>query len=76
MARSREATTSAEGILAKRRALLIMPALNDPAIEAALSSGGNDGVFVARVLLAAEPAVSLNLADDMRALLISVREGG
>jgi hypothetical protein len=53
-----------------------MPALNDPAIEAALSSGGNDGVFVARVLLAAEPAVSLNLADDMRALLISVREGG
>lgn len=62
-------------ILAERRALLKMPTLNAPAIETALASGGKDGAFVARVLLAAEHAVSLNLADDMRGFLISVRDG-
>lgn len=62
-------------ILAERRALLKMPTLNAPAIETALASGGEDGAFVARVLLAAEHAVSLNLADDMRGFLISVRDG-
>ena len=63
-------------ILAERRALLIMPTLNGPAIETALARETNDGVFVARVLLAAEPSVSLDLADDMRDFLISVRDGG
>lgn len=73
---ARRVRTDWTTVMAERRALLVMPMINAPAIEAALASGGDDGAFIARVLLAAEPAVSLNLADDMRQFLISVRDGG
>ncbi len=59
-------------ILATRRALLIMPMLNVPLIESALASGGEDAAFIARVLLAAERAVSVGLAAEMRAMLESI----
>jgi len=61
-------------ILATRRALLVMPALNVPAIETVLDSGGEDAAFIARVLLAAEPAVSVGFDTKMRAMLENIRD--
>jgi hypothetical protein len=63
-------------IVKNRRALLVMPIANAPALEAALFSGDNDARFIARVLLAAEPAVSVGLGDEMRALLRTIRDEG
>lgn len=62
------------GILATRRALLKMPMLNVPAIESALAAEGEDGSLIARVLLAAEGAVSVGIAAEMRALLENIRD--
>ena len=51
-----------------------MPALNVPAIETVLDSGGEDAAFIARVLLAAEPAVSVGFDTKMRAMLENIRD--
>lgn len=58
-----------------QRALLLMPALTVPAIEGALASDLSGLAFVADLLLAAEPAVSANLASDFRELLREIRHG-
>jgi hypothetical protein len=63
-------------IVRDRRALLVMPMVNTPALEAALSSIDDDARFIARVLLAAEPAVSVGLSDEVRALLSTIRDNG
>lgn len=61
-------------IVTARRALLILPMLNAPAIEAALVSDGENAAFIARVLLAAERAVSVGLAAEMRTMLEGIRD--
>ena len=46
----------------------------EDAIETALASGGQEAAFIARVLLAAEPAVSVGLDTAMRAMLENIRD--
>lgn len=62
-------------IVRDQRALLLVPALAVPAIEDALASERSGLSFVAQVLLAAERAVSVNLSDEFRALLRTMRGG-
>lgn len=61
-------------ILATRRALLRLPAFNVPAIKAELASSDEDAASIARLLLAAEPAVSVGLASEMRTMLETIRD--
>ncbi|MBA4090099.1 MAG: hypothetical protein C0494_05835 [Sphingobium sp.] len=63
-------------ILKERRALLVMPIVNVPSIEATMQQGNEDMIFMARLMLAAEPAVSIGLAEEMRVLLRSLGAAG
>ena len=53
----------------KQRALLVMPAVHAPPISDALEAELHPEAYVARVVLAVEPAISLNLAPQYRTLL-------
>jgi hypothetical protein len=62
-------------IVRDQRALLRTPALTIPAIETALASERPGMAFVAELLLAAEPAVSVNLSSEFRGLLKTIMAG-
>lgn len=61
-------------IIAKRRALLVMPALNVLTLPAAIASDGEAAAFIVGALLAAEQGISIGPAAEIRTLLGSFRD--